>query len=86
MGGTGWSVEFAKMLRKPLYVYALDLNFWFWYNHDEAVFEQCEGMSETFVCVPTFMPTTAIVGVRTFSEFPQGILELEATFSRSIQL
>ena len=74
------------MLCKPLYVYALDLNFWFWYNHDEAVFEQCEGMSDTFVCVPTFMPTTAIVGVRNFSEFPQGIHELEATFSRSIQL
>ena len=29
MGGTGWAVEFAKMLRKTLYVYALDLNFWF---------------------------------------------------------
>ena len=86
IGGTGWAVEFAKMLRKPLYVYDLTLDFWFWYNHDEAMFEQCEGMSDTFVCAPTFMPTTAIVGVRNFSEFPQGILELEATFSRSLHL
>ena len=86
MGGTGWAVEFAKMLRKTLYVYALDLNFWFWFNHDEGVFEQCDGMSETQICLPTFMPTTAIVGVRNFSEFPEGILELEATFSRSVNL
>ena len=27
MGGTGWAVEFAKMLRKPLYVYNVEVNF-----------------------------------------------------------
>ena len=86
MGGTGWAVEFAKMLRKPLYVYELELNFWYWFNHDEGIFEQCDGMSEKQICLPTFMPTTAIVGVRNFSEFPDGIAELESTFYRSVHL
>ena len=86
MGGTGWAVEFAKMLRKPLYVYELTLDFWFWYDYDNSRFEQCEGMSDTFVCLPTFVPKTAIVGVRNFSEFPQGNLELERTFARSLFL
>ena len=86
IGGTGWAVEFAKMLRKPLYVYELTLDFWFWYNYDDSQFEQCEGMSETFVCLPTFVPKTAIVGVRNFSEFPQGTHELKRTFARSLLL
>ena len=86
MGGTGWVVEFAKMLCKPLYVYELTLDFWFWYDYDTCRFEQCEGMSDTFVCLPTFVPKTAIVGVRNFSEFPQGNLELEKTFARSLCL
>ena len=86
MGGSGWAVEFAKMLRKTLFVYALDLNFWFWFNHDEGVFEQCDAMSEKQIYLPTFTPTTAIVGVRNFSEFPDGVAELESTFSRSVNL
>ena len=85
-GGSGWAVEFAKMLRKTLYVHELELNFWFWFNHDDSAFEMCDDMSEKQIVLPTFMPKTAIVGVRNLSDFLDGVDELEATFQRSVLL
>lgn len=35
-GGTGWTVEFAKLLKKILYVYDLERNKWFWCRHDSS--------------------------------------------------
>ena len=86
MGGTGWAVEFAKMLRKPLYVYDMERDVWYWFNHDDRIFEQCDSMSEKQICLPTFVPKTAIVGVRNFFDFPNAVHELEVTFYRSVVL
>ena len=38
MGQSGWSVEFAKLLKKTFSVFDLEKNIWFWYNHDEDLF------------------------------------------------
>ena len=86
MGRTGWAVEFAKMLRKPLYVYEVEHDVWFWFNHEERIFEQCDSMSEKQICLPTFVPKTAIVGLRNLFDFPNAVHELEVTFYRSVML
>ena len=86
MGGTGWAVEFAKLLRKPLYVYDVDLELWYWYDHDGKGFEQCDGMTEQQICLPTFVPKTAIVGLRNLFDFPNAVREMELTFQRSLML
>ena len=49
-GGTGWAVEMAKLLNKIIYVYDVERNIWFWYNHQQDLFYACEQMSEA---VPT---------------------------------
>ena len=86
MGGTGWAVEFAKLLGKPLYVYDIDLELWYWYDNEEKMFEPCDGMSEKQICLPTFVPKTAIVGSRSLFEFPKAVREMELTFQRSLML
>ena len=86
MGGTGWAVEFAKLLRKPLYVYEMDLELWYWYDHEGNMFEPCDGMSEKQICLPTFVPKTAIVGARSLFDFPNAVREMELTFQRSLML
>ena len=32
LGGTGWSVAMAQLLLKPLYVFDLDMEQWYWWN------------------------------------------------------
>ena len=66
-GGTGWVVEMAKLLKKILYVYDVDKNIWFWYRYDQDLFYACDQMSEDQFALPTFLPRTAIVGIRTVS-------------------
>ena len=34
-GGTGWTVEMAKILKKILYVYDVERSIWFWYKHEQ---------------------------------------------------
>ena len=63
-GGTGWAVEMAKLLNKIIYVYDVERNIWFWYNHQQDLFYACEQMSEEQFAVPTCLPKTAIVGIR----------------------
>ena len=86
MGGTGWTVEFAKILRKPLYVFDVEAELWYWFDYELDRFEQCDAMSERQICLPTFVPKTAIVGLRNIYDFPNAVTELERTFARSVQL
>ena len=30
----------------PLYVYERERDVWYWFNHEERIFEQCDSMSE----------------------------------------
>ena len=83
-GGTGWAVEMAKLLKKILYVYGVQRNIWLWYRHDQDLFYACDQMSEEQFALPTFLPKTAIVGIRNIYDFPDALLELQDTFKRSL--
>ena len=86
MGQSGWSLEFAKLLKKTLYVFDLEKNIWFWYKHDEDLFYPCEHMTECQVAVPTLTPKTAIIGVKNIFDFPEGLDEMILVFKRSLLL
>ena len=64
LGGTGWTVVMAQMLHKPLYVFDVDMEQWYWWNPTLENYQPCEGMTETQVCNPTVQDHTAIVGAR----------------------
>ena len=40
-GGTGWGVEMARLMHKPLYLYSMTHNRWFEYDRVEDRFETC---------------------------------------------
>ena len=40
-GGTGWGVEMARQMHKPLYLYSMTYNRWFEYDHAQGVFVPC---------------------------------------------
>ncbi|CAH3173197.1 unnamed protein product [Porites evermanni] len=86
VGGTSWAVEMAKLLNKILYVYDVERNTWFWYRHDQDLFYACDQMSEEQFALPTFLPKTAIVGIRNIYDFPDALLELQDTFKRSLNI
>ena len=85
-GGTGWALEMAKLLNKILYVYNVERNTWFWYNHQQDLFYACDQMSKEQFALPTFLPKTAIVGIRNIYYFPDALLELQHTFKRSLNI
>ena len=55
-GGTGWTVEMAKLLKKVLYVYDVQHHIWFWYNPEQELFYACDQMSEEQFALPTLVP------------------------------
>ena len=85
-GGTAWAVEMTKLLKKILYVYDVQRNIWFWYRHDQDLFYACDQMSDEQFALPTFLPKTAIVGIRNIYDFPDALLELQDTFKRSLNI
>ena len=81
MGGTGWSVVMAQLLSKPLYVFDLDIHDWYWWNPTSQQYQQCEGMTEDWIALPTLQDQTAIVGTR--EEDPTVYSTLDALFKRT---
>ena len=63
-GGTGWSVAIAQVLNKPLYVFDMDMEHWYWWYPTLQQYQHCEGMTEEHVCLPMLQDDTAIVGTR----------------------
>ena len=63
-GGTGWSVAIAQVLNKPLYVFDLNMEHWYWWYPTLQQYQYCEGMTEEHVSLPTLQDKTAIVGTR----------------------
>ena len=43
-------------------------------------------MPEEQFALPTFLPQTAIVGVRNIYDFPEALLELQDTFKSSLKI
>ena len=81
LGGTGWSVAIAQLLNKPLYVFDLDMEQWYWWNPTLQQYEPCDGMTEEQISLPTLQDKTAIVGTR--EEDAAVYPTLEALFQRS---
>ena len=79
-------MEIAKVLKKILYVYDVQRNIWFCYNHQQDLFYACDQMSEDQFALPTFLHNTAIVGIRNIYDFPDALLELQDTFKRSLNI
>ena len=79
--GTGWGVEFAKMLKKPLFlndVNDVDENHWLEYNYDEKCFKKTPHGA-----IPHFLPSTAVIGTREINHYPIAIKRLQQTFIRN---
>ena len=53
LGGTGWSVAMAQLLLKPLYVFDLDMEQWYWWNPTLQQYQPCESMTEEQISLPT---------------------------------
>ena len=70
----------VQLLGKPLYVFDVDREQWFWWNPDTQQYLPCEGMTETQIALPTLQDKTAIVGTREEDQvlYPT----LEALFKR----
>ena len=81
LGGTGWSVAMAQLLLKPLYVFDLDMEQWYWWNPTLQQYQPCDGMTEEQIPLPTLQGKTAIVGTR--EEDKAVYPTLEALFQRS---
>ena len=81
LGGTGWSVAMAQILLKPLYVFDLDVEQWYWWNPTLRQYQPCEGMTEEQISLPTLRDETAIVGTR--EEDAAVYPTLNALFQRS---
>lgn len=78
LGGTGWTVEMAKVLNKVLYVYDVGFDLWCRYNPHRDLFFPCDST------LPTLTKNTAIVGMRNIYEYPEALFALQETFHRSL--
>ena len=76
----------AKVLQKVLYVFDVERNSWFWYHSSQDLFYACDGMSEEQYAIPTLVKNTAIIGMRNIYDYPDALLELQETFTRSLNL
>ena len=70
----------AQLLGKPLYVFDVDKEQWFYWNPTTQQYQQCEGMTEEWIALPTLHDKTAIIGTR--EEDPVLYPTLEALFKR----
>ena len=82
LGGRGWSVAMAQLLLKPLYVFDLDMEQWYWWNNPTLQpYQPSEGMTEEQISLPALQDNTAIIGTR--EEDAAVYPSLDALFYRS---
>ena len=62
----------------------MEKQIWLWYRHDQDLLYTCDQMSEEQFTLPTFLPRTAIVGIKNIYDFPNALLELNDTLKRSL--
>ena len=75
LGGTGWRVAMAQIFGKPLYVFDLDMEQWYWWNPTLQHYQPQQ------IALPTLQDHTAIVGTR--EEDKAVYPTLDALFRRS---
>ena len=75
-GGTGWGVEMARLMHKPLYLYSMTHNRWFEYDRVEDRFEAC------LEPITSLMgKTCAIIGTRNMEAHTDPWRSLQNMFS-----
>ena len=79
-GHSGWAVDMAKIMHKPLYVFDLRHEVWCWWNAQDKQFQDQHHMSERWLQPPTLQDKTAIVGPRDCTP-PGFMIEIERLFS-----
>ena len=65
---TGLSVEFTFLSYKPLYVYDLKRNVWYWYEHVVGNSVPC---IPNMITLPVLMNPSAVVGTCGLTEYPR---------------
>ena len=79
-GHSGWAVDMAKIMHKPLYVFDLRHEEWCWWNAQDKTFQDQHHMSDRWIQPPTLQDKTAIVGPRDGTP-PGFMIEIERLFS-----
>jgi len=74
-GITGWGVEFAKQVHKPLYVYNLDKDEWMQWKGSR--FELCK--------IPYLCARTGFIGIKNVNDFPESLRALKRVFKTSLK-
>ena len=65
---TGLTVEFTFLAYKPLYVYDLKRNVWYWYEHVVGNSVPC---ITNMITLPVLVNPSAVVGTRGLTEYPR---------------
>ena len=79
-GHSGWALDMAKAMHKPLYVFDFRHECWCWWNEEDKQFQDQNHMSERWIQPPILQNKTVIVGPREAT--PPGFMtEIERLFS-----
>ena len=57
-----WGAQMAIDRNVPLFLFDLDYMEWLYWDNTTQTFRQCEGMSEQWVCKPSLVDMTCIIG------------------------
>ena len=79
-GHSGWAVDMAKIMHKPLYVFDLRHEEWCWWNARDKQFQDQHHMSHRWIQPPILQDKTAIVGPRECTP-PGFMIEIQRLFS-----
>lgn len=76
-GGTGWAVEMAIQMEKPVFVFDMNLNLWFYWHHDDNKFVPLEKDK-----APSL--TQIFSGIGSRNPTPRGIKAIRDVYARTI--
>lgn len=77
-GGTGWTVQMAKEMDIPIYVYDDDEDWWFEWNREDLIFSKVDSIS-------TFRKRTTIIGTRNITFDQKRVLEKIFKINQSVK-
>lgn len=75
-GGTGWAVEMAIQMRKPVYVFDMNSNVWFTWSYDLEKFDR--------IGVPVLTKVFSGIGARNLT--PYGIDAIRSVYQKTFEL
>lgn len=76
-GGTGWAIEMAIQMDKPVFVFDMNLNIWFYWNHDDNKFVPLDKDK-----APSLTQVFSGIGSRNIT--PAGLKAIGAVYQRTV--